>query len=81
MMTGEDITKARRVLGIRWNLGRPLYLSELGRLLRLSSERPGETVRLWENGHNAVTGPVSVAIEAMLEGWLPSNLGEVLDDS
>lgn len=75
-MTGDEIHAARRTLGEMWGLGRPLRMSELGRLLRLSSDRPSETVRTWEQ--RGPTGPVQCAIEAWLDGARPRNLREVL---
>ena len=78
-MTGKDIHNARAKLGKLWRLGRPLYMTELGEALRLTGRDPGATVRLWERG-SPVSGPVSVAIAAMLAGYRPDHLGEVLRD-
>lgn len=70
-MTGKAILAARTKIGKLWGLKRPLYLTELGELLRLTGRDPGATVRLWERDRNPVTGPASVAIEAMLGGYKP----------
>jgi hypothetical protein len=77
-MTGPDIRAARGTLGALWGLGRPLSMSELGRALRLSAGRPNQTVEKWETGKAAVTGPVSVAVEALLSGWRPAHFDEIV---
>lgn len=69
-MTGKDIRAARSKLGELWGLDRPLHASELARALRLRGRDPGATVLSWESGA-PVSGPVSVAIEAMLAGFRP----------
>lgn len=68
-MKGPDIRAARATLGMMWGLNRPLHMSELGRALRLQGRDPGASVRDWERGHTPVSGPVEVAIEAMLAGF------------
>ncbi len=70
-MTPDKIREARATLGQMWGLDRPLHMSELGRALRLRGRDPGATIRDWERGHTAITGPAAVAIEAMLEGFVP----------
>lgn len=68
-MTPAQIRKARSTLGKMWGLDRPLRASELGRALRLQGRDPGATVLDWESGKSAISGPVSVAVEAMLAGY------------
>ena len=71
-MTGADILKARAKLGTKWGLGRPLYMSELGKLLMLRGRDPGATVRDWEREPDAlVSGPVAIAVASMLAGHIP----------
>ncbi len=70
-MTGPDLTAARARLGEMWNLPRPLKKAELGRLLRLGSRDPGESVSDWESGKTRVPGPAVVAVQMMLNGALP----------
>jgi len=70
IVRGEDLAKARHVLGRMWGFGRPLHGSELGRALRLTGRDPGATVYDWER-KDTVSGPVSVAVELMLKGVLP----------
>jgi hypothetical protein len=69
-MTGRDIRNARAKLGKLWGLDRPLRAAELGRALRLQGRDPGRSVLDWECEKTPVTGPVSLAIEAMLAGYL-----------
>jgi len=68
-MTPDQLRDARAVLGSMWGLGRPLHMSEMGRALRLSGRDPGASVRDWERGHTPISGPVSIAVEAMLAGF------------
>lgn len=73
-MTPEQIRDARGILGEIWGKGRPLHMSEMGRALRLQGRDVGATIRDWERGHSAISGPVSVAIEAMLAGFVPDGI-------
>lgn len=75
-MTPEGLRNARAEIGILWGLGRPLKMSELGRALRLSGRDPGATIRDWERGHSKISGPVSLAVEAMLAGFIPKRATE-----
>lgn len=70
-MTPEQFRDARATLGAMWGLGRPLRMAEMGRALRLQGRDPGASVRDWERGHTPISGPVSVAVEAMLAGYRP----------
>jgi hypothetical protein len=49
-------------------------MSELGRALRFKSRDPGAAVRDIETGKTGVSGPISVAIEAMLAGYRPRDI-------
>lgn len=71
-MTPDQIREARARLGEMWGLGRPLKMSELGRALRFRGRDPGEMIAAWESGQRQISGPASVAIEAMLAGFRPS---------
>jgi hypothetical protein len=71
-MTPTSMKLARLFLGEKWGLNRPLHASELGRALRLGGRDPGFRVSKWERGVNAIPGPVSVAIDAMLAGYKPN---------
>lgn len=71
-MTGSEIRDARHALGHMWGLARPLHAAELARALRLGGRDPGRSVLDWERGKTSVSGPVSVAVEAMLAGFRPN---------
>ena len=68
-----DLRAARGKLGTMWGLSRPLHMSEMGRLLRLKGNDPGQSVRDWERRPETMTGPASVAIELMLAGGRPEH--------
>lgn len=70
-MTGEELRTARAALGVLWGLGRSLKAAELGRVLRLGGRDPGESIRDYESGKTAIGGPISAAIEMMLDGARP----------
>ena len=70
-MTGDEMHDARGRLGQLWGFGRPLRASELGRVLRLSGRDPGASIRDYERGKTAISGPLSVAVEMMLAGAIP----------
>jgi hypothetical protein len=72
-VTPDELRAARATLGQMWGLDRPLRMAELGRALRLTGRDVGATVRDWERG-STITGPVSVAIEAMLAGFVPEHI-------
>ena len=75
MVTGKELYDARGTLGRMWGLGRPLGPNELARALRLG-KNGGARVLEMEHGTRLVSGPVSVAIEAMLAGFRPQDKGE-----
>jgi hypothetical protein len=77
-MTGAQVYRARRAIGLEMGLGRALMLVELGELLRLSGRDVGASVREWEQNHTPVQGPTSVAIEALLDGWRPAGWRDVI---
>lgn len=62
-MTPETLLSARRSLGLsRGGLAAALRMGENGR----------RQVRRWEEGDAPISGPASVAIEALLTGWRPA---------
>lgn len=65
-MTPDELRSARRTLGELHGLGRPYTLTEFGRLLRLGGVRPDQSVRDYERGKTAISGPLSLAVELML---------------
>jgi hypothetical protein len=70
-MTPTELHAARRTLGELWGKGRPLKASELGRALRLGGKEPGQSIRDYERGVTKISGPISVAVQMMLNGALP----------
>lgn len=77
-MTGEDMRDARGELGRAWGLDRPLHMTELGRVLGLAGDDPGETVRDYERGKKPISGPIALALELLLAGGRPADLAERL---
>lgn len=61
-MTPHEVRAARQSLG--------LTQSGLAKALRLSADGK-RAVRAWEAGERPISGPASVAIEAMLAGFVP----------
>jgi len=78
-MTGEEFRDARGTLGHLWGLGRPMTLTEFGRVLRLGGVRPDQSVRDYERGKTQVSGPMSLLIDLMLAGAKPKNLKAILN--
>jgi hypothetical protein len=72
-MTPDQLRDARLTLGLMWGLKRPLTMTEMGRALRLQGRDVGRSIRDWERGHTPISGPVSVAVEAMLAGYRPAD--------
>lgn len=62
-MSPQQLRAARREMG--------LTTYELAEILRMGVHG-SRTVRRWEDGELPVTGPASVAIEALLTGWRPA---------
>lgn len=78
-MTAEEFRDARGKLGYMWGIDRPLTLTEFGRVLRLGGVRPDQSVRDYERGKTAVSGPLSLLIEMMLAGAKPAGLDATLE--
>jgi DNA-binding transcriptional regulator YiaG len=65
-MQPDEVKSARKELG----------LSQAGLAAALRMGKNGERqVRRWEEGETAISGPASVALEALQSGWRPSNVG------
>lgn len=62
MMTAQDVKQARKQLG--------LTQSTLAQTLRMGQNGERQ-VRRWEDGEVPISGPASVALEALLTGWRP----------
>lgn len=61
-MTADQIKAARAQLG--------MSTSELADALRMGANG-SRKVQRWEDGSDEISGPASVAIEALLSGWRP----------
>ena len=70
--TGRDLKRARKILG--WTV------NDLADALRLSQGTGNRTIRRMEVGDNHVTGPICVATEAFLAGFIPEQDDEEHDD-
>jgi transcriptional regulator with XRE-family HTH domain len=62
-MTPEKLKLARNHMGFSVN--------EMAEALRLSPANGGTTVRKMEAGKVNITGPISVAVDAMMKGYDP----------
>ncbi len=60
---GTDLKRARKELG--WTV------NNLVDALRLSPDNGSRAIRRMEAGAQPVTGPISVAVEAFLAGFIP----------
>jgi len=61
--TGDHIRQAREAMG--WTP------EELGRALRFSDKHGGSRILEMEAGKRQISGPVTVAVEALLKGFVP----------
>lgn len=61
-LAAADIKAARRQMG--------LSVRELSDMLRMG-ENGGRKIQRWEAGEDEISGPASVAIEALQTGWRP----------
>lgn len=81
-MTREEIAQfvlnARKNLGPLWGLDRSLTKAELARALRLSPKHGGSHIAKLEDGKSELSGPIRGCIEAMLDGWTPRHMGDVI---
>jgi hypothetical protein len=75
-MTGAEVKQIRIALGDA--LGRRISQSDLGRALRLAPASGADTVRSWEDGKRAVTGPAAVALRLLGYG---AGVGDLPDQS
>jgi hypothetical protein len=69
-MTGKELFEGRATLGMMWGRPRPLGPNELARALRLQKNGAANILAM-EREAKPVSGPISVAIEAMLAGYRP----------
>ena len=66
-LTGNLMRKTRKAMGFT--------TYELGELLGFAGgrDRAGDRVRLMENGHLDISGPVARLMEALSSGWRPED--------
>jgi hypothetical protein len=78
-LTGDDLRKARAVLGRRWGFGRPVHAAELGRALRMAPSDPGDSIRAYEAKRTErIPGLLDAAVTMLLNGAMPpDSLDEV----
>lgn len=62
-MNGAELKEARKELG--WSL------ADMADALRLSEASGRDSIRKMESGKINISGPISVAIEAFLAGYIP----------
>jgi DNA-binding transcriptional regulator YiaG len=63
IMTPDQVREARKTLGLTQH--------QLAVLLRLGTDGK-RAVRRWETGDRPISGPASVVLDALLDGWRPS---------
>lgn len=68
-MNGTELKAARKELG--WSL------ADMADALRLSEASGRDSIRKMESGKINISGPISVAVEAFLAGYIPE---EFYDD-
>lgn len=66
IQTAQDVKDAKKKLG--WSA------SEIAEALRLSETSGKTTVRAWLNGKREISGPAAVALEALVDGYIPEHL-------
>ena len=64
-MTPDDFRTARATLGERRGLSRPLTGREMAEALRMG-KHGWQTISAWENGKQQIPGPITLAIECLL---------------
>jgi transcriptional regulator with XRE-family HTH domain len=71
-MTPEKLKLARHRMGYS--------VTEMADALRLSPDNGGTTIRKMESGKVRITGPIMVAVDAMLKGYDPFGYEEDEDE-
>ena len=64
-MNGTELKAARKELG--WSL------ADMAEALRLSEASGRDSIRKMESGKINISGPISVAVEAFLAGYIPED--------
>lgn len=79
-MTPDDLREARTTLATNWGLDSPLTLEEMGRCLKLRGLSPGASVRDYERGKTAISGPLEVAVLGLLASPEPPEWADLFED-
>lgn len=74
ILAPHEVREARITLGAMWGLGREMWKEELGLALELSAKNARVAVHHMEHHPERITGPISVAIRAMLDGFVPDTV-------
>jgi len=80
-MTPQQLFDARASLGKLWGLNRPLTAAEMGRALRMTGRDPGRRILDMERGARDISGPVSVAVEMMINGARPGSVRRIIESA
>jgi hypothetical protein len=73
-----DIAEARHRIGELWGLNRPITKEEMARTLRLSPKHGGSHISKLEKGTATLTGPIAGFLEALLDGYTPRHMKDVI---
>lgn len=73
-----NIAEVRERLGEMWGLERSLTKMELARALKLSPTNGGDYIARMERGKANASGPMELAIEALLDGYAPRHMADVI---
>lgn len=79
-MTPDEFRSARWKLGQLWGLSKDEALTpgEMADVLGLRGKDPSASVLDYERGKTAISGPLELALEALLSGWEPKRLPELM---
>jgi hypothetical protein len=70
-MNAIELAAAREALGDLWALGRPLKMSEMGRICGYGPVDPGQPIMDMERGRRAIPPPMAKLIWLYRSGILP----------
>jgi len=79
-MTPDELRDVRTTLSKRWGLDSPLSLAEMAACLKLRGKFPGASMRDYERGKTAITGPLEVAVLGLLAMDEPPEWAELFED-
>jgi DNA-binding XRE family transcriptional regulator len=73
-----NIIEVREAVGKLWGLDRSLTKMELARALKLSPTSGGDYVSKLEKGKLTPSGPLEFALEALVDGYVPRHMADVI---